>query len=190
MNGQFGKQLLDPRVTIYDDGHDPAGLPQAFDYEGYPKQRVVMIDHGIANAVVYDSFTAAREGKPNTGHALPAPNGYGPIATHTMLKAGDSSVAEMIRGIDRGIYVTRFHYTNAVHPVKTLFTGMTRDGTFLIEHGELTRPIKNLRFTQSILDVLHDVKAIGRERIQCSEYITVVASAIHAARFNFTGITG
>ena len=190
MNGQFGKQLLDPRVTIYDDGHDTAGLPQAFDYEGYPKQRVTMIDRGIANAVVYDSFTSAREGKPNTGHALPAPNGYGPMATHTMLEAGDSSVAEMIRGIDRGIYVTRFHYTNAVHPVKTLFTGMTRDGTFLIEHGELTRPIKNLRFTQSILDVLHDVKAIGRERVQCSEYITVVASAIHAARFNFTGITG
>lgn len=190
MNGQFGKQLLDPRVTLYDDGHDPAGLPQAFDYEGYPKQRVVMIDHGVANAVVYDSFTAAREGKPNTGHALPAPNVYGPMATHTMLEAGDSSVAEMIRGIDRGIYVTRFHYTNAVHPVKTLFTGMTRDGTFLIEHGELTRPIKNLRFTQSILDVLHDVKAIGRERIPCYEYITVVAPAIHAARFNFTGITG
>ncbi|MBV9710311.1 MAG: TldD/PmbA family protein [Ktedonobacteraceae bacterium] len=190
MNGQFGKQLLDPRVTIYDDGHDPAGLPQAFDYEGYPKQRVVMIDHGVANAVVYDSFTAARAGKPNTGHALPAPNSYGPLPIHLMLEAGTSSVEEMIRGIDRGIYVTRFHYTNVLHPVKTLFTGMTRDGTFLIEHGELTRPIKNLRFTQSILDVLHDVKAIGHERIQCSEYLTVVASAIHAARFNFTGITG
>lgn len=190
MNGQFGKQLLDPRVTIYDDGHDPAGLPQSFDYEGFPKQRVVMIDHGVANAVVYDSFTAAREGKPNTGHALPAPNSYGPLPTHTMLEAGDASVEEMISGVERGIYVTRFHYTNVLHPVKTLFTGMTRDGTFLIEHGELTRPIKNLRFTQSILDVLHDVKAIGRERIQCSEYITVVAPAIHAARFNFTGITG
>ncbi len=190
MNGQFGKQLLDPRVTIYDDGHDSAGLPQSFDYEGFPKQRVVMIDHGVANAVVYDSFTAAREGKPNTGHALPAPNSYGPLPSHTMLEAGDATVAEMIRSIDRGIYVTRFHYTNTVHPVKTLFTGMTRDGTFLIEHGELTRPVKNLRFTQSILDVLHDVKAIGRERIQCSEYITIVAPAVHAARFNFTGITG
>jgi len=67
MNGQFGKQLLDTRVTIYDDGHDAAGLPQAFDYEGVPKQRVVMFDHGVANAVVYDSFTAAREGKPTYG---------------------------------------------------------------------------------------------------------------------------
>jgi len=190
MNGQFGKQLVEPRVTIYDDGHDPSGLPQAFDYEGVPKQRVVMIDHGVANAVVYDSFTAAREGKPNTGHALPAPNSEGPLPLHTMMEAGDASLEELIRGVDRGIYVTRFHYTNTVHPIKTLFTGMTRDGTFLIEHGELTRPVKNLRFTQSILDVLREVQAIGRERIQWSEYVTAVAPAIRTARFNFTGITG
>ncbi len=190
MNGHFGKQLVDPHVTIYDDGHDPASLPQAFDYEGVPKQRVVMIDRGIANAVVYDSFTAAREGKPNTGHALPAPNPYGPVPTNTLMEAGDATVEDMIRSIDRGLYVTRFHYTNIVHPVKTLFTGMTRDGTFLIEHGELTRPVKNLRFTQSILDVLRDVRAIGRERIQYTEYVPVVAPAIDSARFNFTGMTG
>jgi len=155
MNGQFGKQLADPRVTIYDDGHDPAGLPQAFDYEGMPKKRAVMFDSGIANAVVYDSFTAAREGVPNTGHALPAPNPWGTLPLNTMMEAGDSTLEELIRGIDHGIYVTRFHYTNIVHPVKTLFTGMTRDGTFLIDHGELASPVKNFRFTQSILDALH-----------------------------------
>ncbi len=190
MNGQFGKQLVSPLVTLYDDGHDPAGLPQAFDYEGVPKQRVVMIDHGVVNAVVYDSFTAAREGKPNTGHALPAPNGEGPMPLHTMLAPGNASIDELIKGVDRGIYVTRFHYTNVLHPVKTLFTGMTRDGTFLIEHGELTRPVKNLRFTQSILGVLHDVEAIGRERVQYTDYVTTVAPALRTARFNFTGITG
>ncbi len=190
MNGQFGKQLVSPMVTLYDDGHDVAGLPQAFDYEGVPKQRVVMIERGVANAVVYDSFTAEREGKPNTGHALPAPNSEGPLPLHTMLMAGEASRDELIRGVRRGIYVTRFHYTNVVHPVKTLFTGMTRDGTFLIEDGELTRPVKNLRFTQSILDVLRDVEAIGRERIQCTDYLTVVAPALRAARFQITGITG
>lgn len=190
MNGQFGKQLVSPLVTLYDDGHDPAGLPQAFDYEGVPKQRVVMIDHGVVNAVVYDSFTAARADKPNTGHALPAPNSEGPMPLHTMLAAGDASFEELIKGVDKGIYVTRFHYTNVLHPVKTLFTGMTRDGTFLIEHGELTRPVKNLRFTQSILDVLHDVQALGRERIQYTDYVTTVAPALRTARFNFTGITG
>ncbi len=190
MNGQFGKQLLDPRVTIYDDGHDPAGLPRTFDYEGMPKQRIVMFDHGIANAVVYDSFTAAREGKSNTGHALPAPNSFGPIPTNTMMEAGDASMEELLKGVERGLYVTRFHYTNTVHPVKTLFTGMTRDGTFLIERGELTSPVKNLRFTQSILEALGDVQAIGRERVQCSDYLTTVAPALRIGRFNFTGITG
>jgi PmbA protein len=190
MNGQFGKQLVSQLVTIYDDGHNPEGLPQAFDFEGVPKQRVDMIDHGIANAVVYDSFTAFREGKPDTGHALPAPNPFGPLPLHTMMEAGDASLEELIGGIERGIYVTRFHYTNSVHPVKTLFTGMTRDGTFLIEHGELTSPLKNFRFTQSILDALRDVQAIGRERIQCRDYIPVLAPALRIARFNFTGVTG
>jgi predicted Zn-dependent protease len=189
MNGQLGKPLVNPLVTIYDDGHDPAGLPQSFDFEGVPKQSVVMIDHGVANAVVYDSFTAMREGVMNTGHALPAPNTYGPLPLNTMMAAGDASMETLFKGVERGIYVTRFHYTNTVHPVKTLFTGMTRDGTFLIEHGELTRPVKNLRFTQSILDALRDVQAIGRERIQCTDYLPVVAPALRTARFNFTGIT-
>lgn len=190
MNGQFGKQIADPSVTIYDDGHDPAGLPQAFDFEGVPKQRVMMIDHGIANAVVYDSFTAAREGKPNTGHALPAPNSMGPLPLHTMMAAGNASLEELIKDVDKGLYVTRFHYTNTVHPVKTLFTGMTRDGTFLIENGEIARPVKNLRFTQSILEALSHMQAIGRERVQCRDYIPVVAPAVRIAKFNFTGITG
>jgi PmbA protein len=193
MHGQFGKQLVHPLVTIYDDGHDPATPVQAFDYEGVPKQRVMMIDHGVANAVVYDSFTAAREGKANTGHALPAPNSYGPVPSNTVMEAGQASVEDLIRGIDRGIYITRFHYTNVLHPVKTLFTGMTRDGTFLIEHGELTRPVKNLRFTQSILDVLRGVQALGCKRVlQWSESdgLAVVAPALRSSTFNFTGITG
>ncbi|MHB8598462.1 MAG: TldD/PmbA family protein [Ktedonobacteraceae bacterium] len=189
MNGQFGKQLIHPDITIYDDGHDPAGLPQAFDYEGVPKQRVVMFNAGIARAVVYDSFTAARDGHANTGHALPAPNPYGPMPTQTMMAAGDASMEELIKGVDHGIYITRFHYTNPVHPVKTLLTGMTRDGTFLIEHGELTHPIKNMRFTQSILEALREAQAIGRERVQCNVYMNIVAPALRVERFNFTGLT-
>ena len=109
---------------------------------------------------------------------------------HTMLAPGDASFEDLIKGVDKGIYVTRFHYTNVLHPVKTLFTGMTRDGTFLIEHGELTRPVKNLRFTQSILSVLRDVEALGRERLLCTDYINAVAPALRTASFNFTGITG
>ncbi|HEU5368163.1 MAG TPA: TldD/PmbA family protein [Ktedonobacterales bacterium] len=189
MNGHFGEQLAAESMTIYDDAFDPEGLPIAFDFEGVPKQRVPLIERGIARAVVYDSFTANREGKPNTGHALPAPNTFGPYPANLMMAAGEASREDLFRGIERGVYVTRFHYCNIVHPVRTLFTGMTRDGTFLIEHGELTEPVKSLRFTQSILETLAAVEAIGKERLQVRDYTSVVVPAIRSGTFNFTGLT-
>ncbi len=189
MNGHFGEKLAAESVTIYDDAFDAEGLPIGFDFEGVPKQRVAMIEQGVARAVVYDSFTANREGKENTGHALPAPNTMGPYPTNLMMAAGEASREELFKGIERGVYVTRFHYCNIVHPVRTLFTGMTRDGTFLIEHGELVRPVKSFRFTQSILETLAAVEAVGKGRIQVRDYTSVVAPAIRSGTFNFTGLT-
>lgn len=189
LNGHFGESLAAERVTIYDDAADPEGLPIGFDFEGVPKQRVSMIESGVARAVVYDSFTANREGKPNTGHALPAPNTFGPYPSNLMMAAGEASREELFKGIERGVYVTRFHYCNIVHPVRTLFTGMTRDGTFFIEHGELTKPVKNFRFTQSILETLAAVEAVGKQRLQVRDYTSVVAPAIRSGKFNFTGLT-
>ena len=120
-----------------------------------PKQRVDLISSGVANAVVYDSYTAGREpGKPSTGHALPAPNIYGPIPLNLLLAPGTTPKADLAKDIERGLWVTRFHYVNIVHPLQTILTGMTRDGTFLIENGEIKGPVKNLRFTQSILEAL------------------------------------
>ena len=88
----------------------------------------------------------------STGHSLPAPNTMGPFPLNLFMAPGTATKEEMLASTERGIWVTRFHYTNPVHPVKTVLTGMTRDGTFLIENGEITRPLKNLRFTQSILE--------------------------------------
>ncbi|HEV2236571.1 MAG TPA: TldD/PmbA family protein [Ktedonobacterales bacterium] len=186
--GRMGQTVAAPSVTIYDDAFDPAGLPRPFDYEGAPTERVSLVDRGVASAVVYDSFSAHKEGKPNTGHALPAPNTFGAYPEHLMMAPGDATREELIGGIERGVYVTRFHYTNIVHPVRTLFTGMTRDGTFLIEHGAITRPVKNFRFTQSIWEALAGVEALGRERVQSRDYVTVVAPAARLARWNFTGL--
>jgi PmbA protein len=186
--GRMGQEVAAPGVTIYDDAFDPAGLPRPFDYEGAPTARVNLVDRGVASAVVYDSFSAHKEGKPNTGHALPAPNTFGAYPEHLMLAAGDASVEDLVRGVERGVFVTRFHYTNIVHPVRTLFTGMTRDGTFLIEHGEITRPVKNFRFTQSVWEALAGVEALGRERVQSRGYATMVAPAARMARWNFTGL--
>jgi len=116
MCGRFGEQITGANITIWDDGLDPRGLVSAFDFEGVPKQRVMLIEKGIARGVVYDTFTAGREeGKTSTGHGLPAPNTSGPMPTNLFLAPGDASKEEMIASIEKGIWVTRFHYTNPVH---------------------------------------------------------------------------
>jgi predicted Zn-dependent protease len=194
---QFGKKMADPRITIYDDGLDPEGLQVPFDFEGLPKRKVVFLEEGVVKEVTYDSFTAGREGKESTGHGLLPPNTEGPIPINLFMSRGDSSLDEMVRSVRKGIYVTRFHYTNVVEPMRAVITGMTRDGTFLIEGGEIKRPVKNLRFTESILRVLSRVNGISRERRVCSEgtvysrrFVTgIVAPAIKVDGFNFSGIS-
>jgi PmbA protein len=194
---EFGKKMVDEKVTIYDDGLDPQGLQIPFDFEGMPKQKVVFFENGVAKGVTYDSFAAGREGKDSTGHALIAPNTEGPIPINLFMKAGESSLDEMIHSIRKGIYVTRFHYINVVEPMKAVLTGMTRDGTFLIEEGEIKRPIKNLRFTESVLKALSRVSAISRDRKVCSEgtvysrrFVTgTVVPAIKVDGFNFSGVS-
>jgi len=190
MNGRLGEQIVGENVTLWDDGLDPAGVPMPFDFEGVPKRRVTFFDRGIARDVVYDSFTAGREGKQSTGHALPAPNSYGPMPLHLFLGAGDSDQAGLLAGIDRGLWVTRFHYVNVVQPTKAILTGMTRDGTFLIENGQITRPVHNLRFTQSVLDALSDIQAIGREPMMLQDEVGGThVPALRIGRFSFTSAT-
>jgi PmbA protein len=196
-SNRFGEKMVDEKVTIYDDGLDPEGLKVPFDFEGIPKKRVGFFDRGVAKEVTYDSFTAGREGKNSTGHALIAPNTAGPIPINLFMKEGESSLEEMIKSVRKGIYVTRFHYTNVVEPMKAVITGMTRDGTFLIEEGEIKRPIKNLRFTESILRALSQVTAISKNRRICSEgtvysrrFITgTVVPAVKIDGFNFSGVS-
>jgi len=193
MNGRFGEQVTGDAITIRDDGLDPRGLPLPFDFEGVPRRKLSLIEKGIAGDVAYDSFTAGREpGKTSTGHALPPTSTFGPIPIHLFMESGSSTVEEMIASTDRGIWVTRFHYTNPVHPVKTVLTGMTRDGTFLIEEGRVARPLKNLRFTQSILEAFGNVEALGREaKMVRSGFgnIATFAPAAKIERFRFTGTT-
>ena len=194
---QYGKKMVNERVTIYDDGLDPEGLQVPFDFEGVPKQKVIFFEEGVVRGVTYDSFTAGREGKVSTGHGLIAPNTEGPIPINLFMKEGESSLEEMIRSVRKGIYVTRFHYTNVVEPMKAIVTGMTRDGTFLIEEGEIKRPIRNLRFTESVLKALSRVSAISKSRKICSEgtvysrrFVTgTVAPAIRVDGFNFSGVS-
>jgi len=183
MAGRIGDKLCGDNVTIWDDATDPRQRAVPCDWEGVPKRKLTLIENGVALGPAYDSYTARKEDKQSTGHALPAPNTFGPVPIHLFLAKGDATGEEMISSIDRGILVTRFHYTNIVHEKRTIFTGMTRDGTFLIENGQLSRPVKNLRFTQSILDALSNVEMIGRDA-QLVEYACV--PALRIGSFSFT----
>ncbi len=185
-----GKRIGSDLVSIVDDGADAAGLPMSFDYEGVAKQRVVMVENGICRNVVYDAQTAAREGRRSTGHGLPAPNPYGPFPLNTVMSAGATSREDLIAGLDRGLLVTRFHYTNPVHPKLAIITGMTRDGTFLVEGGEIVGPVRNLRYTQSYLDALAGVSAVSSTRKTIKGFLGgAVIPAVRIDAWTFTGAT-
>ena len=194
MCGRLGQRITGENITIWDDGTSACGMPLPFDFEGVPKQPVTLIENGTARGVVYDSYTAGREeGKSSTGHALPAPNTFGPVPLNLFMKSGDSNLQEMIESTERGIYVTRFHYTNPLEPIKAVITGMTRDGTFLIEDGQIKNGVRNLRFTQSILEAFSRVSMISRDTKLVpgleEELGGTVVPALKIEKFNFTGAT-
>ncbi len=189
LSGRLGESVLAPQVTIIDDALSSACLPMPFDYEGSPKQRVTVIDRGVAREVVHDSYTAALAGTQSTGHAFPAPNPYGPRPTHLSLQTGQSSLDQLIASIDEGLLVTRFHYTRVVHRPTVTVTGMTRDGTFLIRGGEVAFPVRNLRFTQSYVRALQEGCVVGNAARFCGEYGPYLCPAVLIPEFHFTGVT-
>lgn len=186
-----GRRVGTELVTIVDDARDPAGMPAGFDYEGVPTRRVVMLEAGVCREVVHDAATAARAGVASTGHGLPAPNPWGPFPLHAAMAAGTTPRADVVAGLRDGLIVTRFHYTNVVHPKLAVITGMTRDGTFLVRDGEIVGPVRNLRFTQSYLDALAAVEAISAERrLLRGEMGAVLVPALRIGAWRFTGATG
>lgn len=191
-SGNIGKPVTGEQFTLWDDGTDPAGLPFPFDFEGVRRRKVMLIEDGVVKNVVYDSYTAGREeGRTSTGHALPPDMRYGPLPLNMFVKTGDATLEEMIASTKRGLLVTRFHYTNPLHPVLTLITGMTRDGTFLIENGKVKGPVKNMRFTQGILPAFAAIEAISKEARLCDMFGlgAVSAPAMKISSFTFTGQT-
>jgi PmbA protein len=185
-----GRKVGSELVSVVDDGGDPAGLPMAFDYEGVRKQRVPLLERGVCQGIVHDAQTAARAGTISTGHGLPAPNPYGPFPLNSVMAAGTTSRDDLIAGLDRGLLVTRFHYTNTVHPKLVIITGMTRDGTFLVEGGKIVGPVRNLRFTQSYLEAIAGVSAVASTRKTLRGFLgSAVVPAVRIDAWTFTGAT-
>ncbi len=188
-SGKAGQQVAAPSISIWDDGADPRTLGASFDFEGVPRQRVDLIKDGVFLDTVYDRRTAKQSGRTSTGHALPPPNTEGPFPLNLFMAEGDASLEDMIRATQHGVLVTRFHYSNIVNPMESSITGMTRDGTFLIEHGEIVSPIMNFRFTQSIIDALLNVSLVGRHAELASEFFFSASRvpALKIEAFHFSG---
>jgi predicted Zn-dependent protease len=188
------EQTFDRKLTVKDDSRDPLTLYSIpVDGEGVPKKPLVLIDKGQVSekSICYDSFTAGKEkGKKSTGHALP-PNMqmFGPLRpfpVNLIVAHGDTVPEEMIEDTKHGVFVTRFHYTNPVDPTKAILTGLTRDGTFLIEKGELSKPVMNLRYTDSMLSALRNITSLGK-KLQIVDETT--APAMKLQKLRFTGVT-
>lgn len=190
ISGRLGERVCSPLLTLVDDPLSPdmTGIP--FDAEGVAKRVLPLISSGVAESVAHDRRSAAMGSTESTGHALPAPNPEGGVPMHPSLRPGTSSLEELVGGLERGLVVTRFHYTNAVHALSTTVTGMTRDGTFLVEDGVVVGGVRNLRFTQSVLDAFSTVEAVGRETALGSEFGGAVrVPALRLGRFHFSSAT-
>ncbi len=193
--GKIGKKITSSMISIVDNGLNAKSVAFPFDFEGVPKKKVTIIDKGVARGVVYDRTAALKAKTKSTGHALtPESSGMGAIALNLEMAPGKTPRSQMIKKVKRGILVTRFHYINGfIDTPNAVLTGMTRDGTFLIENGEIKSGIKNLRFTDAMMRSFKSVKAISRETELIESWWDAVgcirAPTLHLGSFKFTGKT-
>ena len=180
---KLGEKVVDERVTIISDPFDPDTAANPFTGEGMPTRRVVWIENGVVRNLNYDRFWAQKQGKE------PTPAGGG-----IKMMGGGESLESLIAGVQRGILVTRFWYIRAVDPRTILYTGLTRDGTFLIENGKITTAVKNFRFNESPVIMLNNLEAIGQpERVSATESgnagQAVVVPPLRIRDFTFTSLS-
>jgi predicted Zn-dependent protease len=197
LSGRLAQRVAAPAINLADSPRAPGTLPRSFDAEGVAKRPLPLIQDGVAHAVVHDTRSAAKAGARSTGHALAAGGGPdGPAPTNLVLAGGGAaSLADLCAPIERGLYVTRLWYVNTVEPRNAVLTGMTRDGTFLIEDGRITRPLHDVRFTDSALRILSatgDLTAsqrlVGEMDLYGRRFATgVLCPALRASGFRVTG---
>jgi predicted Zn-dependent protease len=139
---------------------------------------------------VYSRSSAKKMKVKPTGHGFTLPNEHGEAATNLVFSGGDTSVAEMIASTERGVLVTRFWYIRELEPYEKVITGMTRDGTFLIENGKVVGGIRNFRFNHSIIAALSNVEMLGPSaRASGEESFDMVVPAMKIRDFHFSEVT-
>src|SRR5580704_6063767 len=202
LTGRIGSKLFGENITIWDDVTHPLQAGSPFDGEGMRRLRVPLVENGVVKRVVYARGTAVRmrnsEYKDKvgpveaTGHGFPLPNEMGEMPMNIVFAAPENpqTLAQMIASTERGVLVTRLWYIREVDPYEKIVTGMTRDGTFLVENGKVQRGLRNFRFNQSLIHMLSGVEAMSVPRRSCGEEsFDMVVPAMKVRDFNFTEVT-
>jgi predicted Zn-dependent protease len=190
LTDRLGVKLFGDNIQISDDVSHPlqAGVP--FDGEGVPRRKLTLVEAGVPRDLAYSRSSARRARVEPTGHGFPLPNEVGEAPLNIVIAGGTTSVKEMIESTDRGVLVTRLWYIREVSPYDKIMTGMTRDGTFLIENGCVTRGLRNFRFNQGIIELLNNVEALSPSvRASGEEAFDMVVPAMKVRNFNFTEVT-
>ncbi|HTR46194.1 MAG TPA: TldD/PmbA family protein [Verrucomicrobiae bacterium] len=188
--GRIGKKVLGENITLWDDVYHPLQTGHPYDGEGMPRQKVQLVDRGVVKNLVYSRATAKKMKAKSTGHGFSLPNDYGEAPMNLVFAGGDKSVEEMVRTTERGILVTRLWYIREVDPYEKILTGMTRDGTFLIENGKIAGGIRNFRFNQSIIEMLTNVEMLGPSvRAAGEESFEMVVPPMKVRDFHFSEVT-
>jgi PmbA protein len=204
LNNRIGTKLFGDNITVHDDAYHQLQSGPAFDGEGVPRQRVTLVDKGVVQNLVYARGTAEKMKKSEhaakvgavrpTGHGFSLPNEMGEMPLNIVFAPAATSqqktVDEMIASTERGILVTRLWYIREVDPYEKILTGMTRDGTFLVEGGRIRHGVRNFRFNESIIHMLSNVREMGTPvRASGEESFDMVVPAMKVGEFNFTEVT-
>lgn len=187
LTGKLGEKVFDERVTIVDDytNHNTMSLP--FDFEGSPRQVVPIIEKGCAVSLVHDLASAMKDGTVSTGHSVNMPK-MGGIPCNLIVTGGEQTLEEILAHTTDGLLVTRFHYMNPVNPREAQLTALTRDGFFRIENGKIVAAVKNMRFTESMLNAFNNIEVISRDRQRTAFFFgNYYVPAMKITDFHFTG---
>jgi PmbA protein len=189
-NERLGKQVLGQNITLWDDVTHPLQTGPPYDGEGIPRQKVLLVERGVPRNLVYARATARKMNAKPTGHGFSLPNEYGEAPMNLVFEGGTPTREQMIESTERGILVTRLWYIREVDPYEKVLTGMTRDGTFMVEDGRVAGGLRNFRFNQGILEMLSNVEMLGTPvRAAGEESFEMVVPAMKVRGFHFSEVT-
>ena len=190
LTGRVGQKLFGDNIQVRDDVYHPFQAGAPFDGEGIPRQRVSLVEKGVVKGVVHSRRTAQLMETQPTGHGFPLPNEFGEAPMNIVMEGNKASVDDMVRSTERGLLVTRLWYIREVDPFQKILTGMTRDGTFWVEDGKIQHGVRNLRFNQSVIEMLNHVELLGvPQRTSGEESFEMVVPAMKVRDFSFSSLT-